>query len=739
MKAVIAPTSNLNPPRKLAAFWRAVWPFAAYWGLTIVFSWPLSLNLSQSGVSARSADLWQNLWNLWWMKHALLELHTNPFQTDLLFYPDHPSLYLHALNPLGGLMSIPLQAVFGLVTAHNLLVLLGFTLSGYAAYQLGRYLRLSAGAAFLAGLTFAYSPILSSELDLGQLEQITAYWLPLFVLFFLKALNSEASSPSPSEAKGWRDYLWPAAFWRNCLLAAITLLCTALTTWYYAIDLVIFAALAGLALSLSSWRLGRADVRAFAIRLAALALSCGVLLTPWLWVTARAALNTPTAAARSSSVRYNSASLLDFFRPGESLLWFSGPIEGQEFYQFLGYIALVLAAIGLFGCWREARGWFGLLAFFLIFALGPQFKTGLDSYLDFPLPGALLQRLPIIGGFFRVPVRLLAFAMLPLGLLAGIGFDWLSRKLAFRLPQYSWAKFAFGGLVAGLIFLEYFPGPRQTADLGLDLAAWKQIQPPGAVLSLPFGPLGGGIPMYEQTGHGQPIIGGYLARLPGFDFVEQAPIIRELTQGSFKPSAPDFVSNNFETTLLPALNIYGVRYLVIHRELLSVKQSAALDKTLQPLLENNPPIARAGKLEIYRVPEYKWPDNPLPGWVDQGKGWYEEETSPAIGTYRWAEREATLTLLNPNPRPVRYRLEWSLFGYRQTYPVQLSLNGFSIGQKEASPTLQQQAFEIELPPGRSTLVIKTTQAAQRPSEAEPNNRDPRPLAFALAHLRLTLI
>jgi hypothetical protein len=43
-------------------------------------------------------DGWQNYWNLWWVKEALVGLVANPFHTDLLYYPEGPSLYFHTLN-----------------------------------------------------------------------------------------------------------------------------------------------------------------------------------------------------------------------------------------------------------------------------------------------------------------------------------------------------------------------------------------------------------------------------------------------------------------------------------------------------------------------------------------------------------------------------------------------------------------------------------------------------------------
>lgn len=704
-----------------------VGPIVFFVGLAIVFTWPLALNMGDRGISARSADLWQNLWNLWWVKHALFELHTNPFKTNLLFYPDTPSLYLHALNPLGGLISSPLQYFFGLVASLNLMILLAFTFSGYTAFLLARFLRLSTGSALVAGTVYAFSPIISTELDFGQLEQLTQLWLPLYILFFLKALG-----PPIESRQNWLGF--PLMFWRDSFLAALMLLLTALTTWYYALDLIFFAGLAGVALLVKAVRTRNFNLLK---RLGLLVAFCGIALAPLAILTARAAASMPTAAARGSSVRFNSSTLLYFLMPGDSTLWFSQPIEGQEYSQFLGFGTLLLAALGTIFCWKKTRGWFYLALFFLVLSLGPQFKTGQDSYLDLPLPGAILQALPVVGTFFRVPVRLVAFAMLPVGLLAGWGLDWLTahKPTKLQLKPALWTA-GLAGLALLVIFLEYLPGPRTVVSLALDQAAWQKIQPPGAVLSLPYSELGG-ILMYEQTAHGQPAVGGYLARIPGFDFIDQAPVVRELTQGSFTPSPEEFVKNDFEATLVPALNIYGIRYVVIHRDKLTQKSSDYLNQILKPLMENNPPIARDGGAEIYRVPDYKWEGKIVPGWIDRGKGWLDQETNSQVGPYYWSEGNSTLTLLNPNPRPLKYRIEWTIFSLEKPRTVQLKLNNFSIGQKEVSPTPGQQAFEVELPPGRSTLSLVSPEPALRPSDVVPGSADTRLLSFAIARLKLT--
>ncbi len=74
----------------------------AYLLLTAVMTWPLVMNLT-TAIPGDSFDGWQNYWNLWWIKTALVEQLHNPYTTNALFYPTGVNLYFHTLNPFNGL------------------------------------------------------------------------------------------------------------------------------------------------------------------------------------------------------------------------------------------------------------------------------------------------------------------------------------------------------------------------------------------------------------------------------------------------------------------------------------------------------------------------------------------------------------------------------------------------------------------------------------------------------------
>ena len=166
--------------------------------VTLAFTWPLALNFTRA-IPGDGFDGWQNYWNLWWMKVALLEKHTWPFFTDLLYHPTGVGLLFHTLNPFNGLLSLPVQVAFGLFAAYNAVVLFSFTLAGLGAYLLARQMlgpQSSRLAAFAAGAIFTFAPVHIAHL-LGHMQVISLEWLPFFALYLLSAALPPARPTSP--------------------------------------------------------------------------------------------------------------------------------------------------------------------------------------------------------------------------------------------------------------------------------------------------------------------------------------------------------------------------------------------------------------------------------------------------------------------------------------------------------------------------------------------------------------
>jgi uncharacterized membrane protein len=193
--------------------------------LTFVLTLPIGLRLSSEVPGG--GDAWQHVWNLWWVKEALLTYHTNPYHTDLLFYPEGANLYFHTLVLTAGLMGIPLQLLgLDLITTYNVILLLSFVIGGYGMYLLCRYLTRNEWASFVGGIVFAFAPYHMAHL-FGHMNLASLHWIPFYVLLLLKA----ADAPGGSRLDIRRGAFYAAG-------AGALLALNAYTEWLYAIFLV---------------------------------------------------------------------------------------------------------------------------------------------------------------------------------------------------------------------------------------------------------------------------------------------------------------------------------------------------------------------------------------------------------------------------------------------------------------------------------------------------------------------
>src|SRR5207237_9657171 len=114
--------------------------FGCFVLLSVDATWPIILNFTTQSLGEHHVERVQSIWNLWWVKVALLDRHTNPFHTPLLFYPQGADLYFHTLSlPAKVIMLVPMLLV-GLVGAYNFGMMLALTLTGYAGFRLVPYL-----------------------------------------------------------------------------------------------------------------------------------------------------------------------------------------------------------------------------------------------------------------------------------------------------------------------------------------------------------------------------------------------------------------------------------------------------------------------------------------------------------------------------------------------------------------------------------------------------------------------
>jgi hypothetical protein len=147
----------------------------AFLGLTIVMTWPWILHVRDHASDA--GDPYLNSWILWWDFHQTFHDPLRLFDGNI-YFPYKLSLAFSEHN-YG--LALPLFPLFALglrpLTAQSLLTLLGFTLSGYGAFRLARTLTGSTGAAWVAGIAFAFVPYRFGQLP--HVNYLFSAWIPI--------------------------------------------------------------------------------------------------------------------------------------------------------------------------------------------------------------------------------------------------------------------------------------------------------------------------------------------------------------------------------------------------------------------------------------------------------------------------------------------------------------------------------------------------------------------------------
>jgi hypothetical protein len=447
--------------RRARAFWL---PLSLYALLALLLSWPLLANLGSRmpGTATWAFDESTFAWNIWYFKHALLDLRTSPLHSGLIWYPLGIDLILYTYNFFNALIALPLQLAFNLPTASNLSLLFATTMSGFGTYLLACYvLRIAYSAedfqpdtafhaprftlhvlrlaAFLAGLIYAFASNRAIYAALGHYDMVTTLWLPFYALYLLKTLREPKL--------------------KNAVLAGLFFATAALAEMIFASFLALFTAIVVLAV----WRPWRLRWRAFG-RLALTMAVAALIWAPVLVPVAREFLTGDYALTGWGESVKLSADAVGLITPTElnpiarpaRLFRDAGATqtdswaaalraveEGKGRFSdintvFLGYATLVLAVLGAWVGRKRLRPWIWSAAVFGILALGPllqingRSRFSLDNMLPegvtFPLPFTLLHFIPFINAN-RAPNRNSAILMLTLAVLAGYGAAWLLGRI----------------------------------------------------------------------------------------------------------------------------------------------------------------------------------------------------------------------------------------------------------------------------------------------------------------------
>ena len=183
---------------------------AAGWfaALAVLITYPLVANLDTHITGPGPGDHLAFLWNDWWARVVVREGHwARLFHTDRLFAPFGALLVLNTHTALESLGSAAVLGAVPVVRAHNLLMLAGLAANGFAAYCLAFAFTRRAGAALIAGTSFATCAFLSVHL-LGHVNLVHAWVLPLAALAWIRFVSRPAATPALAVAVAFAATLW---------------------------------------------------------------------------------------------------------------------------------------------------------------------------------------------------------------------------------------------------------------------------------------------------------------------------------------------------------------------------------------------------------------------------------------------------------------------------------------------------------------------------------------------------
>ena len=208
--------------------------------LAVVVTHPLWLHLADA-VPSDIGDPLLNTWILAWDSHALLTDPLHLFDANI-FYPLPKTLAYSEHLFSTAILALPLIAFTGEpVLAYNLSLLLSFPLAGLGMYLLVLRWTQRRGAAFLAGLVFAFAPYRLAAI--AHLQLLTVQWLPFSLLALDRVLNSQFANRSSKILNRW------------LLLFVVFTTLQILAGWYLAVFTVLILGLYTLGWLVAHWRL----------------------------------------------------------------------------------------------------------------------------------------------------------------------------------------------------------------------------------------------------------------------------------------------------------------------------------------------------------------------------------------------------------------------------------------------------------------------------------------------------
>lgn len=698
--------------------------------LALLLTYPLITHFTThvAGTDIWAFDEYTFLWNIWWFKYSLLDLHTNPLFTDYIFYPLGISLALYTYNLFNALVSLPLQPFLNLATISNLTLIFALVFSGHGTYLLVLYLLRHRSApkeakalanhcaAFLAGALYAFGSYRFVYAALGHYDMITTQWIPFYALFMVKTVREQGL--------------------RNSVLAGLFATLALLSEMIFGVFLLFLTVIYLL--------FARREMNGRLMkRLALLVAVVVVTYFPLGYPIVRELLSADYAL---QGWGHSENLLVDLF--GFTTPTALHPLLGSDWAReltmvregtarfidvntvYLGWVAIILGIAAAVKYWPELKAWVVSAATFALLCLGPLLHINGRSTFDLdgllanvPLPFIILHYIPIVKAN-RVPNRFSVVLMLALAVLVGFAAYGILRRMKRRS-----LLLAGTALLWILLSFEHLALPLPLTDARVPDFYYTLAAEPGdfAILQFPlgwrnsFGVLGAERTQiqYYQSVHKKRMLGGNISRNPPFKFDYFQRIFGSIADLElYGEATPEQLER--DRALAPdLLYFFDIRYIIFHPSIPGRPPYIDIRPRLEEYVQRVFPVRKVLDEDGFTVYAVEQPSPPRELTIDfgieeariyQGEGWSWDEVLDD-STANWATQKGARFFA-----PLRESGDYTMhirakaFSYPGSPPqrVTVRVNGHSLPSQEANPGWTELTLQVPvgfLHPGLNQVAL----------------------------------
>jgi len=544
--------------------------------ITIIMLYPGTIHLFEGHFGYPQSDSVNNLWGLWWSNYSVFNLHSNPYEMSYLFYPNLVAVPLIGIPIFAGILSSPIQNFFGLLFSYNFLIFSSFVFGGYGAFLLCNYFTKNKYASIVGGIIFAFAPYHMFQ-AIGHLNLASIQGIPFFILFLFHMKDKQ------------KKY--------SFLYGGISL---AFATFFGDLHYLLFLTIFLIIFLVYHLYSNKEKIlnKTFFIKLTACFGVFILLASPFFIIlleNTTTKFNDPILGASVHSVDIanfvippTNSTVFDTFGNDIRKDWIF-PFNNED-ASFIGYSVLAILIFSFIKFRQENRFWYIVALIFGLLSLGTSLKIygQVITLFDNFMPFELIYQIPFLPEF-RTPARLHVMTVLALAVISSITINNIFRKIKQSrltigvfliviiviLIEYSTLPFPFTES-KNPEFYETISGEQDNfavLDIGL-LKTYNEV-------------------LYYGTIHQKPLTGGFFHRMPIGIWTDYTniPIIHSTyfqTQPKFLSySNENTLSKNYDKANVCAFEHLNIKYVILHKQLLTAEDHLQLKNYLTKLLGNS--------------------------------------------------------------------------------------------------------------------------------------------------------